>query len=120
MERAEEKKMQIQKVEDKSSSKAIRVSLKHQMILKKGRDEINRDSTYKKKISITRYVEKLIEDYWDKSIEDLKKEREGAKDWLEVEYKREAPNMSFYDWLKFRVQSNLQKKEIKRNSGGSK
>ncbi len=104
---------------EESSGKALRISNAHRAMLDKGRTEINKDSTYKKKISYCRYVEKLIEDYWEKPIEELKKEREGSKDWLELEYKREAPNMSFFDWVRLRVEGN-QKKSVKRNDGGKK
>ena len=104
---------------DENTGKAVRISIRHREILEKGRQEINRDQTYKKKISFTRYIEKLIEDYWEKPVEELKQEREGAKDWLEVEYKREAPNMSFFDWLRLRIEQN-QKKSSKRNNGGEK
>ena len=104
--------------EQSAASKPIRISTKHRAMLDKGREEINRDPTYKKKISYTRYVEKLIEDHWGKPIEDLKKEREGARDWLELEYKREAPNVPFFDWLRARVEGKQAKKFMKRNKGG--
>lgn len=99
---------------------AIRISKMHREIIKSGRAEINKDPTYKKKISITRYIEKLIEDHWQKSIEELKKEREGSKDWLELEYRREAPNMSFFDWLRLRVEGNSKKSSKRKNSGSEK
>jgi hypothetical protein len=86
--------------EKESDGKAIRISLFHREILDKGRAEINKDTTYNKKISYSRYVEKLIEDHWEGPIAALKKEREGSKDWLEMQHKREAPHIPFFDWLR--------------------
>ena len=109
MENSIESKSVLKSKEEKDLGKAIRISLKHRSLLEKGRSEVNKDPTYKKKISFGRYVEKLIEDHWEKAIEDLKKEREGAKDWLEIEYKREAPNMTFFEWLRTRVEGSSKK-----------
>lgn len=119
MEKVVEKKMTPHAETEDLSGKAIRISLKHRALLEQGRKEINQDSTYKKKISFTRYVEKLIEDHWAKPIDDLKKEREGAKDWLEIEYKREAPGIPFYEWVRQRIEGNT-KKSAKRSNGGEK
>lgn len=93
----------------------IRLSQKHAAIIENARKEINKDKAFKKKISICRYVEKLIEDNWQKPIENLKKEREGAKDWLNLEYERESPNMPFFDWVKLRIEKAEKKLNKKRN-----
>lgn len=118
MEKINEKKSEGTEPTKKTEGKPIRVSLAHHALLEKGREEINKDKKYKKSISFTRYMEKLIEDHWEKSIEDLKKERESSKDWLELEYKREAPDMSFYDWLKMGKEKEKSKKSAKRNKEG--
>lgn len=119
MEESLKKKRQSKDVDDSLTGKAIRISLKHHALIEKGRLTINQDPTYKKKISISRYIEKLVEDHWEKPIEDLKKEREGAKDWLEIEYKREAPEIPFFEWIRQRVEGSS-KKVSKRSSGGEK
>jgi hypothetical protein len=98
----------------------IRLSQKHAAIVDAARTEINKDKAFKKKISICRYVEKLIEDHWQKPIEDLKKEREGAKDWLNLEYEKESPNMPFFDWVKLRIEKAEKKQSKKRNTEGEK
>ena len=98
----------------------IRLSQKHAKIVEMARADINKDKAYKKKISICRYIEKLIEDHWQKPIEDLKKEREGAKDWLNLEYEKESPNMPFFDWVKLRIEKAEKKHNKKRNAEGAK
>lgn len=98
----------------------IRLGPRHAEIIKKAKNEINKDTTYKKKISLCRYVEKLIEDNWDKPIEALKKEREGAKDWLELEYEKESPSIPFYDWIKQRIETGGKKPPKKRKNEGVK
>lgn len=122
MEKMVEKKTNMLAGDEDVSGKAIRISLKHRALLEQGRNEINKDSTYKKKISYTRYVEKLIEDHWSKAIEDLKKERIGDVEneaFLKAEHKREAPEMMFYEWLRTRHQGNT-KKSSKSTKGGEK
>ncbi len=109
-------KLATEKPKSKSETGAtIRLSQKYSAIIDAAREQINRDKTYKKKISICRYVEKLIEDHWQKPIEDLKKEREGAKDWLEIEYDKESPGIPFFDWVKLRIQV-ANKKNLKKNA----
>ena len=119
MEKVLEKKNPVRADVEDVSGKAIRIGLKHRSLLEQGRAEINKDPTYKKKISFTRYIEKLIEDHWATPIDDLKKEREGARDWLEIEYKREAPGIPFYEWVRQRIEGNA-KRTAKRNNGGGK
>lgn len=117
MESVKVKTGQTEKSEN--SGKVIRVSEKHRQIIENGRKEINKDQTYKRKISCSRYLEKLIEDYWQKPIPELQKEREGSKDWLELRYKLENPNIPFFDWVRLQVESGG-KKSLKRSSGGEK
>lgn len=116
MEVTKTKPMLAQIKTDDDGGATIRIGSKHAEILKKGKDEINKDSTYKKKISLCRYVEKLIEDNWERPIEALKKEREGAKDWLELEYDKEAPSIPFYDWLKLRLETANKRQPKKKKS----
>lgn len=115
MESTKLKAPDAQKDGGEDTGKAVRISARHKEILTEGRREINKDQTYAKKISYTRYIEKLIEDHWSKPIEELKKEREGSEDWLKLEYKREAPNMEFFDWLRARYEAG-KKKTSKRNN----
>lgn len=103
-----------------NSGATIRLSQRHATIVESARAEINKDKTFKKKISICRYVEKLIEDHWQKPIDELKKEREGAKDWLNLEYERESPNMPFFDWVKLRIEKAERKQSKKRSTEGAK
>lgn len=109
METTKQKNLTDKEMGKETESKAIRISLNHRLLLDKGRSEINKDTTYSKKISFSRYVEKLIDDHWQKPIEELKKEREGSKDWLELQHKREAPSVPFYDWLRANVISTQKK-----------
>lgn len=98
---------------------AVRIGSRYRKMLDDGRSEINKDTTFKKRIGYARYVEKLIEDHWQDPIEDLKKEREGSEDWLKILHKREAPDMSFFDWLRSRVDTE-HKKSAKRKTGSEK
>lgn len=116
METARSKPLAGQNKTEDDGGATIRIGKKHAEILKRGKDEINKDTTYKKKISLCRYVEKLIEENWERPIESLKKEREGAKDWLELEYEREAPSMPFFDWIKLRLENANKKQPKKKKS----
>lgn len=101
---------------DDANDTVIRIGSHYRKMLDDGRAEINKDATFRKRIGYARYVEKLIEDHWQDPIEDLKKEREGSEDWLKVQHKREAPDMSFFDWLRSRVDKE-HKKSAKRKTG---
>lgn len=116
MENTKLKPVEEQNTIEESSGKAIRISSEHHAMLNEGRKEINGDPIYRKKISTTRYVEKLIETFWKVPIEELKKEREGAEDWLKIKHLKEAPNLKFYDWLRIEMEGN-NKKTVKRNKG---
>ena len=104
-----------QSVED-SSEKVIRISSEYSSLVDKARKMINSDPTYNKKISNSRYIEKLIEMCWQQPIEELKKEREGSEDWLKIKHLKEAPNLKFYDWLRLEMEGKG-KKSSKRNKG---
>jgi len=115
MESAKHVALKDQPSDEETSGKAIRISLEHHAMLKEGRDQINSDPFYKKKISFSRYVEKLIEEFWKRPIEELKKEREGARESLQKEHKREAPHMDFFEWVILN-----HKKSPRRTKGGER
>lgn len=80
--------------------KVIKISEAHHQMLESERQDINRDGKFKKKISIKRYIEKLIEDHRKACVADLKKEREQSEDWLRLEHQKKSPETPFFDWLK--------------------
>lgn len=113
------KELKEQNVNEDVSSKAIRIDMKYFVMLTKGRDKVNEDSRYKKKISYSRYLEKLVEDHWQDVVEDLKCERESSEDWLKLEYKNSGSTLPFFDWLKQRYKG-VSQKASKSNKVGEK
>lgn len=92
----------------------IRLGAECAEIVKAVRNEVNKDPTYKKKVSNLRVVEKLIESRTDSAIAELKMEREGAKEWNVNEYRKESPDVSYDDWIKRMILENRQRKKTKK------
>jgi hypothetical protein len=96
----------LEAIAEVAEERVVKISLDHYQMLQKNREEINRDKNFKKKISVRRIVEKLVEDFGEKCIPDLKKEREQSEDWLRLEHQKKAPDIPFFDWLKTELSKN--------------